>query len=316
MLVATQFSGVSELLVAYRSLAVRLAVAAAAFLVVAVAGSRAVTPVIDGLLRAREANETVRRSVCRAVRVAVFFVALAVGLTLGRFGYLLSASAMLVSALTLAVGFASQDVLGNLVSGVFMVWDPKVNVGDTIAWDDKTGVIEDISFRVTRVRTPDNELLSVPNSQLTNAALTNYSAKDARRLALTFPVAHDTDVAAVREALREEARAVDGVLDDPEPSTAVVDVNESRVAVDAYLWTGAPGRPTPGDPRSEFLQSAVERFKAGELDLADPYRELGGDLRLHDAEVAGDADDAPDDGDRESEHRSDSAAGGASPSAN
>ena len=288
MPVVTQFSGVSDLLVAYRSLAVRLAVAVAAFLVVAVAGSRAVTPAVDGLLRARQANETVRRSVRRAARVAVFLAALAVGLTLGRFGYLLSASAMLVSALTLAVGFASQDVLGNLVSGVFMVWDPKVNVGDAIAWDDQTGVIEDISFRVTRVRTPDNELVSVPNSQLTNAALTNYSAKDTRRLALTLPVAHDADIDAVRDALREEARAVDGVLDDPEPSTAVVDLDESRVAVDAYLWVGAPGRPTPGDPRSEFLQSVTERFEDSELELADPYRELGGDLRLHGASPSAD----------------------------
>ena len=277
-----QLSGAEGLLATYRSLGIRLAVAAGAFLVVAVVGSRAVAPAVDRLLRAREANETVRRSVRRAVRVAVFLVALAVGLTLGRFGHLLSASAMLVSALTLAVGFASQDVLGNLVSGVFMVWDPKVNVGDTIAWNDQTGVIEDISFRVTRVRTYDNELVSVPNSQLTAAALTNLSAKDTHRLALTFPVAHDTDVDAVREALREEARAVEGILDDPEPSTAVADVDESRVAGDAYVWTNAPGRPAPGNPRSEFLQSVTERFESEEMDLANPYRELGGDLRLRD----------------------------------
>ncbi len=278
-----QLPGAESLLTTYRSLAIRLAVAFGAFLVLAVVGSRTVTPAVDRLLRAREANETVRRSVRRAVRVAVFLVALAVGLTLGRFGHLLSASAMLVSALTLALGFASQDVLGNLVSGVFMVWDPKVNVGDTIAWDDQTGVIEDISFRVTRVRTYDNELVSVPNSQLTNAALTNLSAKDTHRHALTFPVAHDTDVDAVRDALCEEARAVEGVLDDPEPSTAVVDVDESRVAVDAYVWTNAPGRPTTGNPKSEFLQSVTERFESEDIDLANPYCELGGDLRLRDA---------------------------------
>lgn len=284
MLVVMQLFGVEELLATYRSLALRLAIAIGAFLVVAVVGSRTVNPAVDTLLRAREANETVRRSVRRVVRVAVYLVALAVGLTLGRFGHLLSASAMLVSALTLAVGFASQDVLGNLVSGAFMVWDPKVNVGDTIAWNDQIGVIEDISFRVTRVRTYDNELVSVPNSQLTNAALTNLSAKDTHRLALTFPVAHDADVDAVREALCEEARAVEGVLDDPEPSTAVSDVDESRVAVDAYVWTNAPGRQMPGNPRSEYLQSVVERFEREEIDLANPYRELGGDLRLRDAD--------------------------------
>ena len=285
MTLPTQLAGGADLLATYESLVVRLAVAVGAFLVVAAVGSYAVNPVVDRLLRARHTNETLRQSVRRVVRVAVLVVALAVGLTLGRFGHLLSASAMLVSALTLAVGFASKDVLGNLVSGVFMVWDPNVNVGDTISWDGRTGVIRDISFRVTRVETYDNELVSVPNSQLTTTALTNLSANDVHRHAFTFPVARDADVDAVRDALCEEARAVDGVLDDPEPTTAVTDVDESRIAVEAYVWTNAPGRPTPGNPRSEFLQSVAQRFGDEAIELANPYRELGGDLRLRDADA-------------------------------
>ena len=296
----TQLAGAEGLLASYRSLAVRLAVAVGAFLVLSGVGWYAVNPVVDRLLRARHTNETVRRSVTRAVRVAVLVVALAVGLALGRFGHLLSASAMLVSAVTLAIGFASKDVLGNLVSGVFMVWDPKVNVGDTIAWDDRTGVIRDISFRVTRVETYDNELVSVPNSTLATTALTNRSANDVHRHAFTFPVAHGTDVDAVRNAIYAEARAVEGVLDDPEPDTAVTDVDESGVAVDAYVWTDAPGRPVPGNPRSEFLQSVAERFENDDIDLANPYRELGGDLVLRYGDGDGDAaseGDAAGDGD-------------------
>jgi len=69
-------------------------------------------------------------------------------------------SAVIVAAL----GFAAQDVIGNLVSGAFIVTDPKFNIGDWIRWNEREGVIDDISFRATRVRTFDNEIITVPNS--------------------------------------------------------------------------------------------------------------------------------------------------------
>ncbi|WP_276250112.1 mechanosensitive ion channel family protein [Haloarcula rara] len=83
---------------------------------------------------------------------------------------------LVAAGLTVAVGLAAQDVLGNFVSGAFIVTDPDLNVGDTIEWDGKRGVIVDIDLRVTRVRTPNNERIVVPNTELATGTVTNRTS--------------------------------------------------------------------------------------------------------------------------------------------
>ncbi|MFB6159562.1 MAG: mechanosensitive ion channel domain-containing protein, partial [Haloferacaceae archaeon] len=71
-----------------------------------------------------------------------------------------------------------QDVIANFVAGVFIFTDRPFRIGDWIEWDGYSGIVEDISLRVTRVRTFDNELLTVPNSNLTDGVIKNPVAKE------------------------------------------------------------------------------------------------------------------------------------------
>ena len=119
-------------------------------------GRLVAVPLADRLLDRDEVTPTVRRPAQKFVRVAIIFVAFFSGLFFARLETLLSVTGSLAAALTLAIGFASRDVIGNLVSGLFIISDPKFNIGDWIEWADNEGIIEDISFRVTRVRTFKN----------------------------------------------------------------------------------------------------------------------------------------------------------------
>jgi len=87
-------------------------------------------------------------------------------------------SALIAARVTLAVGLSAQDVLRNFVAGAFLVQDPDVNIGDRIRWEDEEGIIIGIDLRVTRVRTLDNEIIVVPNSELSTTVVRNLTSHD------------------------------------------------------------------------------------------------------------------------------------------
>jgi small-conductance mechanosensitive channel len=94
------------------------------------------------------------------------------GIVAAGYGRILSESAVIIAALTFALGIAGQHVFGSLISGMFPVADPDFNVGDWIEWPGGDGTIEAVDVRVTRVRTPNNETISfrTQESQITRSA--------------------------------------------------------------------------------------------------------------------------------------------------
>lgn len=271
---------IDELIAEYRAFAVQLAVFAVTTALVYAAGRLLAVPTADRLLNVRRANETARRAVVRLVRALVVVAALLAGLTAGRLNGLLSASATLAAAATVAVGFASRDVLGNLVGGVFIVTDSKFNIGDWIDWGGHEGIIEDISFRVTRVRTFHNELITVPNSQLASTVVTNHSIKDTLRLDQPFNVDPEGDVDAVREVLLEEADRHPSILDDPAPDVTVETLSAGRIELTARFWIASPTRSKCIDVRSQYVDAVRSRFGREGLELSPESLELTGELAV------------------------------------
>jgi len=223
-------------------------------------------PLVERALEAR-INRTAANALVKAVHVGVLVVALRLGLDAADYGYLLSIPPTVVAALTVAAGFASRDIASNLVSGVFIVTDPEFNIGDWIRWQDKEGVIEDISFRVTRIRTFDNELLTVPNSQLATSAVVNAVAKSPRRVSYTFHVGDDADLGRAAELLVAEAERHEDVLDRPTPSARVVELGGGRAGLQARFWIDRPSREAFVRIRSEYLRRVNVRFAAEGIDL-------------------------------------------------
>jgi small-conductance mechanosensitive channel len=130
---------------------------------------------VRGLRRVLDArnpgNATLVEAVEGYTQLLVLVVAVAGALVAAGYGHVLSGPVLVVAAVTLAVGVAGQEVIGNLVSGLFLVADPDSNVGDWIAWEDQEGVVETSRFRVTRVRTPNNEVVTVPNTALATSVV-------------------------------------------------------------------------------------------------------------------------------------------------
>jgi small-conductance mechanosensitive channel len=254
-----------------------------------VAGRVVVLPVVTRLLDRRGVEPTLAKPARKLTLAGIVFVAVAIGFAIAGFGNLLTSLATIAAALTLAIGFASQDVIGNLVAGVFLISDPEIRIGDWIEWDSNRGIIEDISFRVTRVRTFNNELITVPNSELVNTAVTNPVAKDKLRIPFTFGVGYEDDLDHAQAVIIEETENHDEILDEPAPTTRVTELADSYVGIQSRFWIDTPSRSDFAKIRSEYVQAVKERCDAEGIEMPYPHQELVGGIDVEMEETGGEA---------------------------
>jgi len=255
---------------------------AAVFVVVLVVGyavsKLAVVPVVDRLLRRSQVDEHARKPLTLLVYAVLLLVVLGLAFALAGFGNILIALATVAAAATLAIGFAMQDVIKNFVAGVFIYTDKPFRTGDWIEWGDNSGFVEDISLRVTRVRTFDNEHLTVPNSQLTDGVIKNYDKNGTLRLKFTFRIGFEDDIDRATDIILEEARATEGVLEEPEPSVKLVEINEASFGLQSRIWISDPGSSDFLGIRGRFVQAVTDRFEQEGVTIPYPHRTIDGSL--------------------------------------
>ena len=248
-----------------------------AFLLLYLLGTYVLTRAVERALRHREVEESLVGLAVSTTVVVVAVLAVALAATVAGFGVVLAAFATLAGALALAVGFAAQDLIANFVAGVFIIQDEPFAVGDWIEWDGNEGVVREIELRVTKLDTFDNELVTVPNSDLASAAVVNNVANDQRRVAVDFGIGYGDDIEAAREAIVEEGTRLVGVLDDPAPTAPVTALGDSAVVLSGRIWID-PEESSYGAVRAAFLEAVKERFDAEDIDMPYPTTELSGDI--------------------------------------
>ena len=144
----------------------------------------------------------------------------------------------------IAVGFAAQTSMSNLISGLFLISEKPFQIGDVIKVGDNTGVILSIDLLSVKIQTFDNQYIRIPNSVLLNTELTNVTRFPIRRLDIKFTVSYRTDVTRLREVLLEIAASNPHCLDEPEPLIVFTDFGESGLQFLFGVWfhkTRSPG---------------------------------------------------------------------------
>jgi small conductance mechanosensitive channel len=262
-----------------------------AFAVVYLVGRTVVGSVFSRLADARGLEAHARKPLRKVLNGGVIFVAISVAFGAAGLGSFLRALATIAAAATLAIGFALQDVIKNFVSGVFIFTDKPFRIGDWIEWDGNSGVVEDISMRVTRVRTFDNELLTVPNAALTTGVVKNPVAKGRLRLKFVFGISYDDDIDRAADIIVEAAENHGEILDDPAPTVRLTELGDSYVGLQSRIWIDDPSRADFVKIRGEYVKTVKQRFDEEGIDIPFPNRTLGGSLELDDAEALAQAVD-------------------------
>jgi small conductance mechanosensitive channel len=280
--------GFPDPLVPYSDLLSDLLVFLVTAAIVIAIGRLVVAPVLLRVVQDRNRNNpTVVSATETYVQVLIAGTALIAGLlAAGQLRFLIGTdSAIIIAALTFAFSVAGQEVFGSLISGFFLVADPDFNVGDWISWSGGEGVVEAVDFRVTRIRTADNETVVVPNTELTTNALTRPFGRDRYRITERAYVSYAEDTEHALMELQQLAVNFDSVLTEPAPDASIVELGPDSITVQAELWVGDPARVDVADVRSNFRRAVKRRFDEEDLTLAPAAgRELSGEVTVDRAE--------------------------------
>ena len=265
-----------------------LAAATAVYLL----GRYIVQPAVTRVVRARNRyNPTIQSAVDTYLGLLVLVAAVFAGLVAGGYTSLTS-PALVIAALTVAIGVAGQEVFGSLVSGLFLVADPNFSVGDFVTWSEGEGTVETVGFRATRIRTPAYETVTVPNTVLTTNTLRRPYGRKRARVDETVHLTYDDEVELACDLLAETAREDDRVLADPEPDAVVDTMGEGLVTLRAMFWVDEPTNKRVDGARRRFRREVVDRFSAAGITLGPPNeQDLSGEVTVTGPEGADDRTD-------------------------
>lgn len=145
----------------------------------------------------------------------------------------------ILAAAGLAVGLALQGSLANFASGVLIIMFRPFTVGNAIDAGGVFGIVEEISILTTNMKTPDNKVIIVPNSQIMGGPITNFSRKETRRIDMVFGCGYNDDIRKAKALLVDIMEKDDRILKDPAYTVAVMELGDSSVNFAVRPWVNA-----------------------------------------------------------------------------
>ncbi|MDH3274410.1 MAG: mechanosensitive ion channel [Gammaproteobacteria bacterium] len=189
---------------------------------------------LNKMMRAQEVDVTLQTFVSNLSRmVLLIFVIIA---AIGALGIQTTSFIAILGAAGLAVGLALQGSLSNFASGVLIVLFRPYKVGDFVEAAGISGSVEEVQILTTVLKTGDNKKVIVPNGQIMDSVITNYSANERRRVDMVVGVSYDDDLDKVRSTIKQLVAADDRILDDPACTIAVSALADSSVNFVVRPW--------------------------------------------------------------------------------
>ncbi len=203
-------------------------------------------------------------------------------LALGFLGVTLQNFVILAGAFGIGIGFGLQNIVGNFVSGLILLFERPIKVGDVIVLEENWAVVRNIGLRSTTIETFDLSEIIVPNSDLVSQKVTNWTLSNERnRVVVPVGVAYGSDVEKVRSLLIACAEKHPNVLESPPPSVIFQAFGNSSLDFELRAWV--PSLSHRLATRSDLLTSIVQEFARAGVQIPFPQRDLH--LRSIDAKL-------------------------------
>lgn len=171
---------------------------------------------------------------------------------------------------SVAIGFAFQDILENLLAGILLVLREPFHGGDQVEVNGHLGTVEEITIRETRMKTFDGKRVLVPNADVYKNAIVVQTAFEQRRVAFIVGVAYEADLAEARRVIEDAVNGVEGVASDPAPEAFVTELGTSTVNFQVRFWA---------DPRQhESVETRDRVIEAVKKALDDAGVEMPADI--------------------------------------
>jgi small conductance mechanosensitive channel len=216
---------------------------------------------------------TLSRLLKSFVLTAVYWGTLVIGtlVVLALFGVNVTPLFAVVGGLSFILGFALQEVLGNLASGLMLMVMKPFDMGDFIQVAGTAGVVDEMSVISTQIRTFDNQIITVPNSKIWGDVITNVNASNTRRVDLVFGIAYSDNAVEAIEVLKRLVEADTRCLTDPEAAVFVGELGESSVNIFCRPWVKTANY---WDVYWGLTGQAKERFDEEGISIPFPQRDV------------------------------------------
>ncbi len=187
---------------------------------------------------------------------------------LREFGFDISTLIGAAGIAGVAIGFAAQTSLSNLISGFFLIWEKPFAVEDVIKTQNTVGVVVAIDLLSTKIRTFDNTLVRIPNETLIKTEVTTITKYDIRRFDINLGVAYKEDVGKVIRVLKEVANANPFCLDEPEPLVLFLGFGDSSLNFLFGVWFAKADFLAL---RNSIQKEVHDRFREEDIEIAFPH---------------------------------------------
>ena len=185
----------------------------------------------------------------------------------------LASFAVVVGGLGVGIGFGLQEITRNLVSGLTLLGESKLKVGDLIEFQGHLGYIQEISLRSTVIKTFEGSQLVIPNTDLTSQPVENWNYENCQgRIEISIGVAYNSDLLLVTELLLEAAFLEQEVLPNPSPKVVFVEYGDNALIFELWVWVA-------NIENRKFIKSSLNfiieyKFRQGGISIPFPQREL------------------------------------------
>lgn len=219
----------------------------------------------------RDLDRGIRDAIKKLLHYAIIFFGFL--FAMGLAGVELKSFAFLAGAFGIGIGFGLQNIVNNFVSGIILLFERPVRVGDTLIIDGKWSTVRKIGLRSTIVETPDRSEIIVPNSEFISQKVTNWTlSSTTARIVIPVGVAYGSDVDQVLEILTEAAKSHELVLQNPSPSPIFTAFGDSSLNFELRVWVADAD--TMLSVRSAILRTIDRYFREAGIEIPFPQQDV------------------------------------------
>ena len=238
---------------------------AAVLLVAGILVIRAVSSMVQKVLDKSKLEKAAHSLITSLIKVVLYIL---LGLMVAdKLGIDVTGVIALASVLTLAVSLALQNMLANVFGGFTLLYTQPFHSGDYVDIGAESGTVAEIGMTYTKLQTPDNKMISIPNSIVVAGDIVNYTVTGTRRVDIAAKAAYCVPTQKVLDAL-VEAGSVEGVLADPAPSAVVSNYGESAIEYSLRVWTKTDDY---WDVKFAITKNIKDVFDARDIKMAYPH---------------------------------------------
>lgn len=232
---------------------------------------------VERIIQRRLAKTHIRADAAHILQRVIFYllIAILVVTALSLLKVPLTAFAFVSGAVAIGVGFGAQNIINNFISGWILLFERPVRIDDFIEINDHKGVVERIGNRSTRIRRTDGVHLLIPNSQMLESVVVNWTLIDEQiRTTVRVGVAYGSPARKVADLILQAVEEQSRVQRQPAPSVVLEDFGDNAVIFDAYLWCEVDGERDLRQIRSAIRFRIDELFAENDIVIAFPQRDV------------------------------------------